>query len=241
MELTPADLHTHSTFSDGTTTLEQIAAIAGSAGMAVGVADHCGPGSFQLDSDERFRRYFEAVSRHPVYRSVELDLGREINVSRENLKRCDYLIGGVHSLGGRDFFDGAQAWTDIPGLLDGILAAIDEKARIFDFDILAHPGLLPASLRSRQSALLDSRWDQRLIGLALEHGFALEISSRWQVPSAGTIRRAAAAGVTFALGSDAHRPEQVCRLDHSLSLAAACGLTDADLFRPARQLAEKIA
>lgn len=241
MDFSPADLHIHSTFSDGKTTPEQIAAVARERGLEAGIADHCGPGSFQLDTDQRFERYFEAVSRYPVYRSVELDLGREIRVSPENLKRCDYLIGGVHSLDGRDFFDGALDWDDVPSLLDRMLETIDGKARIFAFDILAHPGLLPVNLRPRRGEILDGAWGDRLIGLALTHGFALEISSRWEVPPAGTIRRAKAAGVRFALGSDAHHPEQVCRLDRSLALARECGLDGADLFRPARQLAEKIA
>lgn len=237
----PVDLHIHSTFSDGKTTLDQIVAIARSKGMEAGVADHCGPGSFQLDTDDRFERYFAALRPLPVYRSVELDLGREIRVSLGNLKRCDYLIGGIHSLGKRDFFDPSLEDTDIPTLLDQILATIEKKARIYSFDILAHPGLLPVNLRPRHGEILDARWDQRLIGLALEYGFALEISSRWQVPSAATVASAKAAGVRFSLGSDAHHPEQVCRLDHSLAVAGRCGLNDADLFRPARQLAEKIA
>ncbi|HTY08441.1 MAG TPA: PHP domain-containing protein [Candidatus Edwardsbacteria bacterium] len=241
MSLRPADLHIHSTFSDGKTELVDIAAIARAREMEIGIADHCGPGTFQLDSDPRFERYFAAVSQYNVYRSVELDLGREIGVSLRNLKRCDYLIGGVHSLAGRDFFDPSLAWTDVPALLDGMLAAIDEKARIFGFDILAHPGLLPVNLRSRAADLLDARWDERLIELARRRGFALEISSRWKLPLAPTIKRAKAAGVKFSFGSDAHHPEQVCRLDFSLGLAAQGGLGDGDLFRPARQLAEKMA
>lgn len=241
MDFSPADLHTHSTFSDGKTSLDQIAAIARSNGMAVGVSDHCGLGSFQLETDEQFERYFDALLPLPVYRSVELDLGREIRVSLDNLKRCDYLIGGIHSLGQQDFFDMSLNESDIPGLLDRILSTIEKKARIFSFDILAHPGLLPVNLRHRRGDILDGRWRDRLIGLALEYGFALEISSRWEVPAPATVRCAKAAGVRFALGSDAHRPEQVCRLDHSLAVARECGLTGADLFRPARQLAEKIA
>jgi histidinol phosphatase-like PHP family hydrolase len=241
MSLTAADLHIHSTFSDGKTELPRIAAIAREAGMEIGIADHCGPGSFQLESDARFERYFDALLRYPVYRSVELDLGRGIAVSLENLQRCDYLIGGVHSLDGRDFFDSSLAWDDLENLKDGMLATIEQKARIFGFDILAHPGLLPVNLRSRSAEILDARWDERLIELALRHGFALELSSRWQVPLPSTVKRAKAAGVKFSFGSDAHHPEQVCRLDFSQALAAECGLAAADLFWPARQLAEKMA
>ena len=241
MTIAAADLHIHSTFSDGKTELSQIVAIARARGMAIGIADHCGPGTFQLETDAKFQRYFEALQVYPVYRSVELDLGRKITVSRENLERCDYLIGGIHSLDGRDFFDQSLTAFDIPKLLDGMLATIDKKARIFGFDILAHPGLLPVNLRSRQAEILDAGWDERLIGLALRHGFALEISSRWKLPLPSTIRRAKTAGVTFSFGSDAHHPEQVCDLEFSQDLARQCGLAAADLFWPARQLAEKMA
>ncbi|MDI6740697.1 MAG: PHP domain-containing protein [Candidatus Edwardsbacteria bacterium] len=237
----PADLHTHSIFSDGKATLDQIVSISRSKGMNVGVANHCGPTTFQIGGDAGFERYFRALSAQPVYRSAELDLGREIRVSLDNLQRCDYLIGGVHSLGERDFFDSSLTDFDVPALLDRMLSVIEKKARIYSFDILAHPGLLPVNLRPRHGESFDTRWDERLIGLALECGFALEISSRWQLPPASTVRRARQAGVKISFGSDAHRPEQVCRLDHCLAVARECGLRDGDLFRPARQLAEKIA
>jgi histidinol phosphatase-like PHP family hydrolase len=241
MNLTAADLHIHSTYSDGKTGLPEIVAIARAKAMAIGIADHCGPGTFQLETDARFERYFDALLPLPVYRSVELDLGREIRVTLENLQRCDYLIGGIHSLDGRDFFDQSLTEFDIPKLLDGMLETIDKKARIFGFDILAHPGLLPVNLRSRAATILDARWDDQLIALALRHGFALEISSRWKLPLPSTIMQAKAAGVKFSFGSDAHHPEQVCALEFSQDLARQCGLGAADLFWPARQLAEKMA
>ena len=89
-----ADLHTHTVFSDGRLSPQEVLQIAADKGYRVGLADHCGPGNFQLDSEDRFEKYLAAIRDLPVYHAVELDLGREIPVSSGKLKRCHYLIGG---------------------------------------------------------------------------------------------------------------------------------------------------
>lgn len=113
-----------------------------------------------------------------------------------------------------------------------MLDAIGRGAREQHFRILAHPGLLPMGLRERTDSLLGDVWEQGLIGLALEHVFALEISSRWQLPGRGLIEKARRAGVRFSLGSDGHGPETICRLDYSLRMVEACGIAQGQMFRP---------
>jgi histidinol phosphatase-like PHP family hydrolase len=236
-----ADLHTHTVFSDGKLTVAQVAAIARDQGLAVGIADHCGQGSFQISSDRRFDEYLRHLALFPVYRSAELDLGREITVSLANLKRCDYLVGGVHSIGDRDFFDPGLTVTDVGGLLDEILEVIELGARKFGFQILAHPGLLPLVLRDRQAEILDARWSGRLVALAKKYDLALEISSRWLLPEPPVLLAARKAGVRFALGSDGHHADRMCKLDHSLEMMRVCGITTDLLFQPVRQAAENMA
>ncbi|HBE74033.1 MAG TPA: hypothetical protein DDW31_08130 [candidate division Zixibacteria bacterium] len=235
----PCDLHTHTTFSDGRLSPEEVLEIARGKGYGVGIADHCGRGHFQMGTNERFDQYLEALEKLPLFRSAELDLGNPGSVTPERLARCDYLIGGVHSLampGGEggsrlDFFDPAAA-GDPDVVLGLILEAIDKGAREQRFHILAHPGLLPVGLRPASSQLLDDDWDRGIIELALEHGFALEISSRWELPGRGLIEKARRAGVRFSLGSDGHGRDRLCRLDYSLALAGECGLGPNEIFRP---------
>lgn len=237
------DLHTHTCFSDGRLTPWEVLEVAREKGYVVGIADHCGRGRFQLSTNRRFDDYLEALGRLPVLRSAELDLGNRGSVTPDRLARCDYLIAGVHSLGaigedidggGRrlDFFDPGAEPGDPGEIVERILTEIDDGARRHRFQVLAHPGLLPLGLRPRSSEILDERWDERLIALALEHGFALEISSRWELPGKGLIEKARRAGVRFSLGSDGHNRERMCRLDYSLAMLEECRIGSDGLLMP---------
>jgi histidinol phosphatase-like PHP family hydrolase len=228
---TIADLHTHTVFSDGRLSPEEVSRIASDKGYLVGLADHCGPGNFQLDSEARFEKYLSAIQKLPVYRAVELDLGREIPVSREILKRCHYLIGGVHSVGAVDFFDKSVTRADLGYLLQEILGIIETKSKSYCFDILAHPGLLPCNFREQKDAITQD-WRVKLVELALKCNLAIELSSRWLVPDLKLGAMAKEAGLKFSLGSDGHGADKMCRLDYSLELAVMLDLTDRDLFWP---------
>ena len=228
---TIADLHTHTTFSDGRLSPREVLQIASDKGYLVGLADHCGPGNFQLDSDARFEGYLSAIENLPAYKAVELDLGREIPVSREKLKRCHYLIGGVHSVGTVDFFDKSVTRADLGHLLQEMLGIIETKSKDYCFDILAHPGLLPCNFREQTDAITEG-WRIKLVELALKCNLAIELSSRWLVPDLKLAAMAKEAGLKFSLGSDGHGADKMCRLDYSLELAGKLDLTDRDLFWP---------
>lgn len=228
---TIADLHTHTTYSDGRLSPREVLQIASDKGYLVGLADHCGPGNFQLDSGARFNKYLLAIEKLPAYRAVELDLGREIPVSRQELQRCHYLIGGVHSVGRVDFFDKTVTRADLGHLLQEMLGIIEAKSRDYCFDILAHPGLLPCNFREQKEAITND-WRVKLVELALRCNLAIELSSRWLVPDLKLAAMAKEAGLKFSLGSDGHGPDKMCRLDYSLELAGKLELTDRDLFWP---------
>ncbi|MBI4726730.1 hypothetical protein HY768_05840 [candidate division TA06 bacterium] len=228
---TIADLHTHTVFSDGRLSPQEVLQIASDKGYRVGLADHCGPGNFQLDSEARFEKYFTAIQDLPAYRAVELDLGRDIPVSRQSLKRCHYLIGGVHSVGTVDFFDPKITRVDLDLLLAEMLEIIERQSQKYSFDILAHPGLLPCNFREQKDAIT-SGWRMKLVALALKCTLAIEISSRWLAPDYKLAAMAKEAGLKFSLGSDGHGADKMCRLDYSLELAGKLELTDRDLFWP---------
>lgn len=239
------DLHTHTTFSDGRLTPVEVLEVAREMGCEVGISDHCGQGAFQLEDNGRFDRYLDALEPLPVLRSVELDLGNRGRVTDDRLARCDYLIGGVHSInldggeGRLDFFDRKADPGDPKAVIEAMLAAIGRGAAEHRYQILAHPGLLPTALRGQAGRLLDERWEMGVIELALRHGFALEISSRWELPGGRLIEKARRAGVRFSLGSDGHGRETMCRLDYSLRMVEVCGIPDGQIFRPEAALEAK--
>lgn len=226
------DLHTHTKFSDGKLTPEEVYCIAKAKGYQVGISDHCGEGSFQINRDDQFGQYLQALDGLPVFKSIELDLGTDITLSRQLMNKCDYLIGGVHSIGELNFFDRDAELVDTRVIMDQMLELIEKKARHYRFEILAHPGLLPMGLRQNQDRILDKKWSQRLVELAKKYEFALEISSRWKLPSYETIQIALDAGLKFSLGSDGHSRENVCVLDYSLQMLEKMKLKEKNLFQP---------
>ena len=106
-------------------------------------------------------------------------------------------------------------------------------AREMPVDVLAHPTLLPLSLRARP---LEELWtearEERAVRALADAGVAFEISNRYR-PHERFVRRAVDAGVRISLGSDGHSPEQVGDLAWPLSVARALGVRDEDLYDPA--------
>jgi len=224
------DLHTHTIFSDGKLTPEEVCSIANAKGYLVGISDHCGEGSFQINSDDQFRQYLQALEGLSVFKSAELDLGTQIGISQPLLGKCDYLIGGVHSIGDLNFFDNQARLPAYQAIVEQMLDLIETKAQQYRFQILAHPGLLPLKLRPESGSILGNKWSQRLVELALKYGFALEINTRWELPAYETIQTALEAGVRFSLGSDGHGRDTVCRLDYSLEMVGKAGICPDRIF-----------
>ena len=101
-------------------------------------------------------------------------------------------------------------------------------------DILAHPTLVPPPLRQIDPHdLWTERQEARVVKALKQSGIAFEISARYP-PHERLVRRAAAAGVRIALGSDGHRRDQVANVSVPLALARRVGIPDDALYDPTR-------
>ena len=133
----------------------------------------------------------------------------------------DYVVGAVHFVGDAavdhpdwDVWeqggDPEQVWSDY-------FAALAECARCGLFDILAHPDLVKVWGRGRPLPEGDlRRFYEPAVEAIAASGMAVEVSTaglRKPVgelyPARGFAELCVEAGATFALSSDAHRPEQV--------------------------------
>ena len=74
-----------------------------------------------------------------------------------------------------------------------------------------------------------------IIDAAKARNIAIEISDMMRVPDEEFIMLAKRAGLKFTFGSDT-RDQKTGRLDYCKRVAARCGLTEKDFFRPKRNL-----
>jgi len=200
------DLHSHSEWSDGDASIEEMALGAAAFGHDyVALTDHAeGPGVFGntgLSPDE-LREQADAVeaARDAVAdagHDIEILHGVETNIDRDGglstpddvLADLDIVVASPHAALGQDREEATER----------LVAAIKHP----ETDILGHP----TGRRINQRPGLSPDFE-RIAEAAADAGTALELNaspSRLDLPSEA-IRVAVEAGAVVAIGTDAHRP-----------------------------------
>lgn len=180
-----------------------------------------------------FLRGFDGV---PLYRGLQVygfDWPRCL--SKENLSRLDYIgadalvfpdrngkhirlwVSGVR-------FDDPQEFME---------RYVDYNVRVLSqpIQIWTNPTFLPESLQSRYDELWTPERVSRVIEAAVKNGVAIELNTRFRVPSASFVRRAKAAGAKFTFGSNGHI-KGIGDISYGLGIARECGLTKGDFWVP---------
>ncbi|MHC3437946.1 DNA polymerase/3'-5' exonuclease PolX [Natrialbaceae archaeon A-gly3] len=195
------DLHTHTTWSDGNNTVEEMVSAATERGYDYyGVADHAeGPGIVSemgltdeeiLEQVEEIRRVNDA-SEIEVLAGIEanIDADGDIGLSEEVIDALDVIVASPHSALGQD----------LETATDRLLRAIENPA----VDVLGHPS--GRMLNQREGLDFDPR---ELGAAAAEADTALEVNGNprrldlW----GSAVQAAIEGGATIAVNTDAHRP-----------------------------------
>lgn len=230
-----ADLHTHSRFSHGAGfVLENVTAAMARGLEAVGIADH-GPRSLPWvrASLQDFAQLTEEVAdlnrRTSPFRCLagaecnivsargDLDLPEDIRAG------LDIVLAGLHphilprSPGDWLVLTG---WNWAARLTDRFrrrarqqnTRAVVEAVYRHEIDLITHPG---HHLEIETAELARA---------CAERDTAMEISARHRSMTVAFCRVAAREGARFVISSDAHRPDDVGRLDRGIAIARAAGL-----------------
>ena len=217
-------LHCHSSYSDGTVTIEELAVGCRAAGYTyVGLTDHSKAAAYAggLSVDELRRQWAEIdevnarLTGIRVLKGIESDIladGR-LDYEDEVLAEFDFVIGSIHS---------RFAMTEAD-MTARVLRALDSPY----LTILGHPtGRL---LLSRDPYPLDL---EQVFRSAARNGVALEINADphrldldWRV-----LARARELGVMISIGSDAHNRAGIAYMAHGVGMARKGGLTRADIL-----------
>ena len=217
------DLHVHTTWSDGTLTLEEVARWAKELhAPAVGVTDHSG--SLRIARGlrpEEVRSQWLAMDRvqekHPevrILRGTECDILRDgrLDHPEDLLEELDFVVASLHS----------QLKLDKDEQTKRVLRALDNPF----ITVLGHPTTRVPGHRARANLDLD-----KVFRKAADRGVAMEVNG-----NPGRIdldvdlaRQALEAGCKLSLASDGHSAWEMLSLAVARQMAHDAGATKKDI------------
>lgn len=231
-----ADYHTHTKYSHGTGTIYDNAQAAKRQGLEIlGIADH-GPanwghmGTTDLKVFEQIiieaKQVEKEIDGLTILAGCEANIisyQGELDIPLQLQNKLDQVLAGFHiTVTPKSFQDGTKFITE--RLMGSYSLHWERKARnentkaivaaVYNnrINIITHPGL---------HINIDT---SELARACSKKGTALEINVKHGVRSIAFIKVAAHEGVQFAIGSDAHRPDRVGKLQNGVNAAVAAGL-----------------
>ena len=216
------DFHMHTTASDGTASIEQMARSAKAFGLSYCViTDHTGQlqiagglrGKDLMDHIKKIRRVAEKTKGFTILAGAEANITEqgELDIDTAALNRLDLTIGSVHS----GFKNTKEKMTK------RICTALEHPR----MHILGHPtGRL---INRRPSYEFDV---EKVFAQAKRTGTALELDAqpyRFDLPTS-LLRKAKENDLTISISSDAHAPDQIRYLEYGVAHARRAWLEPKD-------------
>jgi len=223
-----ADMHVHSTFSDGKGRIEDNIAAAEALGLtALGCVDHV------RVSTDWVPEYVAAVARLRGETAVQLRCGIEAKLldtsgaldlpdgieGVDAIYAADHQVplpeGPTHPREVRERIEGGDLTAEavIDAILTSTARALDRPERV----VIAHFASILPKLGLSEDDLPEDGLD-RLAAEAARTGQEIEISERWNCPSAATLRPFLRHGVPILFSTDSHRSETIGRYEHCLAV-----------------------
>lgn len=212
------DLHIHTIFSDGISTIDEICRKSQEYGIEVGISDHilCK----KMCDRASVMDYLNTLSRYPIFKGGEIDLGETGIIDDMIVSKIDYIIGSIHSVNinnqkiklGKYFdyrnksqilhsdyiFDDCTCCKALDSILDTVRIELSTNP----IDILGHCTVNP--FYEQVNAQYRYEWENELIALCKKNNTAIEISGLWIEPDVDFLKRVLTSKVKITFGSDCH-------------------------------------
>jgi histidinol phosphatase-like PHP family hydrolase len=129
----------------------------------------------------------------------------------------------------------ADIGPDAEAFMDELVAAAVQIIATEPVDIYVNPTFLPESIAGRYDALWTPARMQQVIDAAVQHGVAIEINTRYRLPSETFIRMAKAAGAKFTFGTNNAGAADFGDWSYCLEMQQKVGLGWKDMWLPGHQ------
>ena len=218
------DLHVHSKWSDGTSSIEEVARAAQKRGYHyVAICDHSKSLKIAHGLDEsRLMKQMDEIDRlNDRLKNLRILKGTEVDIQMDGkldfpdrvLEKLDWVVAGIHS----GFKQERQKMTH------RILRALENPY----VHILAHPSGRILGERDPYAVELEE-----VIETAQRYGKALEINAYFERLDLDDLhcRKAKESGVRLAIGTDAHHIDQMWMISLGIAVAKRGWLESPDLL-----------
>lgn len=219
-----SDLHVHSTFSDGASTVEEnVASAAGHGLHTLGLVDHVRRDTTWVPSFVEAVRALDGTAGLRILCGVEakiLDTAGAVDMPAD-LPTLDYVLVADHQVPRPDgpMHPAAAAALIADGELsaDQLIADLVEATvnalGAYDRVILAHLfSILPKCGRHEDE--VPDALVRRVGQAAREHDVVVEVNEKWSCPSRRVVDLLADCGVRLTMSTDAHHEARVGRYDY---------------------------
>jgi histidinol-phosphatase (PHP family) len=259
--MTIANYHTHTKWSDGTATVQEMIEAARRAGLKeLGISDHFAltmgePITWALPPQSLDAYVAEIQQAKENNKDIAVRLGLEVDYYPETIEQArqrlsahafDFLIGSVHSVNGFPIDYSAQPWQEISQqsrneMWRSYWHLLRATAQVGIFDVIGHFDL-PKKFNYFPSADLTGDALLALDAIAAAD-MAIEINtSGWDRPVAEAypslfyLKEANRRRIPLMINSDAHSPGEVARhFDQAREWADAAGYTELVRFEHRRR------
>jgi len=228
------DFHTH---LKGGLTLEETLQHMRATGINHGIAINGGIG-FPITNNAGIEAFRQSMKGAPCFIALQCE-GREWPTlfTPDAIAKFDYVFSDAMTIvdhrGKR-----ARLWmkdeVDIPdkqAFMELLVKTIEKIMDNEPIDIYVNPTFLPDVIASEYNTLWTPERMQRVITAAKRNGVAIEINSRYKIPSIDFIKRAKKAGIKFTLGTN-NTDRELGRNEYGLKVIKECGLTWQDMWMP---------
>lgn len=231
------DLHIHTTFSDGRSSVQDVISVGRLKGIKVmAITDHYNE-FVKLPkrlTREQLITYRSALEGTGVLKGVEADILEDgsVSVSKRTAESMDLVIGGLHALHGLTFwYDTAPIWNPT-ALAEDMRITLIKAMETGLLDIIAHVTWLPEAIQPQTGSLVTKEWIESVVRAACDNGVAVELNGAWKVPDEEFVRECVHQGVMLSAGSDAHSARMVGDVEYPFELMRRIGVPADSLFIP---------